>query len=139
MLIARVGLRARTVVIIGGVAATTALLGVFRSMLALVVVAILAGFVRGILTLLQATAVTERWGPAHYGHLTGVLSAPITVATAMSPWIGAALASWLGGYASMFLVLGAFGAAAAVISLAGVPGHPDADDVSDRSTTAPNG
>jgi MFS family permease len=104
--------------------------------LALVIVAVLAGFVRGILTLLQATAVTERWGPANYGHLTGVLSAPITVATAMSPWIGAALASWLGGYASMFLVLGAFGAMAAVISLAGIPAHHDETNASGTSRTS---
>jgi len=57
MLVARVGVRARTVVILAGVAATTALLG----------------------------------------------------------------ASWLGGYASMFVVLGAVSAAAAVIGLASIP------------------
>lgn len=126
-LVARFGIRARVASILAGVAVTTALLGIFSSVVPLIVVAILAGFVRGIMTLLQATAVTERWGHSHYGHLNGVLSAPITLATATSPWIGAALASWLGGYGLMFMALGAFGALAAVIGLASVPpvhAHP---------------
>jgi MFS family permease len=120
-LVRRLSVRTRTVVIIAGIAVTTALLGVFTSLTALVIVAVLAGFVRGIMTLLQATAVTDRWGPTHYGHLSGVLSAPVTLATAMGPWIGAALASLLGGYAPMFLVLGGLGALAAAISLASMP------------------
>jgi MFS family permease len=85
---------------------------------ALVVVAILSGVARGIKTLLQATAVTERWGPTHYGHLSGILSAPVTLATALGPWIGAVMASLLGGYASMFVALGVVGLVAAVISMA---------------------
>jgi MFS family permease len=109
------------VVILAAIAATTALLGVFTSLIALVIVAVLAGFARGILTLLQATAVTDRWGPTHYGHLSGVLSAPVTLTTAMGPWIGAALASLLGGYAPMFVLLGAVGVAATLISLAATP------------------
>ena len=44
--------------------------------------AMLAGAARGIFTLLQATAVTDRWGTAYYGRLNGVLSAPSTLATA---------------------------------------------------------
>jgi MFS family permease len=130
-LVRRVGVRTRTVVILAGIAVTTALLGVFTSLAALVIVAILAGFVRGILTLLQATAVTDRWGPTHYGHLSGVLSAPVTLTTALGPWIGAALASLLGGYAAMFLVLGAVGVLAALISLASVP-PPPVDDTPAR-------
>ncbi|CDO91627.1 integral membrane transporter [Mycobacterium lentiflavum] len=135
-LVARVGVRARIAVILAGVASTTALLGVFRSVAALIIVAVLAGFARGIMTLLQATAITERWGPAHYGHLNGLLSAPITVATAISPWIGSALASELGGYAPMFLALGAFGAAAVVISVTSVPARPPANDPLHLSTIA---
>ena len=109
-LVRRVGVRARTVLIFAGIAVTTALLGVFASVTALIIVAILAGFVRGIMTLLQATAVTERWGPTHYGHLSGILTAPISLTTALGPWIGATLASFLHGYAPMFLVLGVVGA-----------------------------
>jgi MFS family permease len=117
----RLGARSRTVIILATIAITTALLGVFTSLIALVAVAVLAGFARGILTLLQATAVTDRWGSTHYGHLNGVLAAPVTVATAAGPWIGAALATLLGGYGSMFLLLGGIAALAALISLASTP------------------
>ncbi|CAN5391897.1 MFS transporter [soil metagenome] len=120
-LVRRVGVKVRTVLIFAGIAVTTALLGVFTSMAALIAVAILAGFVRGIMTLLQATAVTERWGPTHYGHLSAILSAPISLTTALGPWIGAALASLLNGYAPMFLVLGGVGMLAALVGLASVP------------------
>ena len=73
---------------------------------------------RGIMTLLQATAVTERWGATHYGHLSGLLSAPIMITTALGPFVGAALASLLHGYAAMFLVLGGAAAVAAVLATA---------------------
>lgn len=42
-------------------------------------------------TLLQATAVTDRWDPPHYGHLSGLLGAPATIASALAPFAGAAL------------------------------------------------
>ncbi|MGC7272872.1 MFS transporter, partial [Mycobacteroides abscessus subsp. abscessus] len=80
-LVQRFGVVTRTVLIMGIVAVTTALLGLFTSLAALIGVAIVAGMVRGIMTLLQATAVTERWGTAHYGHLSGILSAPLMFTT----------------------------------------------------------
>ena len=55
-LVRRAGVVPRTVLIMAGVAATTALLGVFTAYAALVAVAIGAGVMRGIMTLLQATA-----------------------------------------------------------------------------------
>lgn len=117
-LVCRMAVVPRTAVVMAGVAVTTALLGMFSSYAVLLVVAIGAGVVRGIMTLLQATAVTERWGTAHYGHLSGLLSAPVMVATALGPFAGAALASLLGGYAAMFLVLGATAVIAAVLAMA---------------------
>lgn len=120
-LVRRVGVVPRTVVSMAGVAATTALLGVFTTYAALVAVAIGAGVMRGIMTLLQATAVTERWGSTHYGHLSGLLSAPVMIATAIGPFVGAALASLLGGYAAMFLALGAIAAAGALLAVATRP------------------
>lgn len=120
-LVRRVGVVPRTVVIMAGVAATTALLGVFTTYAALVAVAIGAGVMRGIMTLLQATAVTERWGSTHYGHLSGLLSAPVMIATAIGPFVGAALASLLGGYATMFVALGAIAGAGALLAAATRP------------------
>jgi MFS family permease len=93
---------------------------VFTSLVALVAAAIVAGMARGIMTLLQATAVTDRWGTTHYGHLSGVLLAPIMITTALGPFAGAALASLLNGYDAMFLVLG--GVAAVAAALAGATG-----------------
>lgn len=117
-LVQRVSVVPRTVAIMTAVAVTTALLGVSTSLVALVAMAAAAGVARGIMTLLQATAVTERWGATHYGHLSGILSAPVMISTALGPFVGAALASWLGGYAAMFLVLGVAGTVAAALALA---------------------
>ena len=69
----------------------------------------------------QATAVTERWGCTHYGHLSAYLNAPIMIATAIGPFVGAALASLLGGYAAMFVALGAIAAAGALLAVASRP------------------
>jgi MFS family permease len=117
-MVRRIGAVPRTVVVMAGVAATTALLGLFTSYLALVLVTVAAGMVRGVMTLLQATAVTERWGTTHYGRLSGWLSAPIMISTALGPFVGAALATILHGYAAMFLALGVIAVLAAVCGAA---------------------
>lgn len=131
-LVRRVRVVPRTVIIMACVAATTALLGLFASYAALVIVAVAAGTVRGIMTLLQATAVTERWGATHYGHLSGLVSAPVMIATALGPFVGAALASLLDGYSAMFVVLGVVGAVAAVLATATSPTSPGAPGTTAR-------
>ncbi|NVI87545.1 MFS transporter [Actinomadura sp. BRA 177] len=118
----RTTVRARTVWILSLVAATTAGLAVLPGPVALLtVIAVLAGAPRGITTLLQATAVTDRWGTAAYGSLSGILAAPITMATALAPWAGAALATTLGGYPSLFLLLTACAIVAAAVAPATTP------------------
>ncbi|WP_431966080.1 MFS transporter [Nocardia sp. bgisy134] len=119
--VARTSVRTRTIAIVSAIAATTALLGVFTTAAALVAAAIAAGMARGVFTLLQATAITDRWGAAHYGQLTGLLSAPLTITMALAPFAATALASALGGYSNAFLLLGALAAAAAVLSAATIP------------------
>ncbi|GAA3566104.1 MFS transporter [Microlunatus spumicola] len=118
----RLGVRARTLVVLATVALSTGLLGVLTWLPALVAVAVLAGMVRGIVTLLQATAVTDRWGAHHYGTLSGVLAAPLTFTTAVAPFLGAALAVALGSYAAMLAVMAAVGLGAAALSLGSLPG-----------------
>jgi MFS family permease len=76
------------------------------------------------LTLLQATAITERWGTTHYGQLAGLLSAPVTLATALAPGIGAVLATELHGYAAMFLIMSGVSILAACIGLGSIPSTP---------------
>ncbi|WP_181785262.1 MFS transporter [Streptomyces phytophilus] len=80
----------------------------------LATLAVAAGIVRGNLTLLQATAITDRWGTTHYGRLSGLLAAPTVTASALAPFAGTALAAPLGGYPNLFAALAAISAAAAL-------------------------
>ena len=123
----RFAVRARTTLTLAGVAVTTALLAVFTGVAELIIVAVLGGMVRGVLTLVHATAVTDRWGDSHYGQLSGVLSAPVALTAALAPWIGAVLAVVLGGYAAMFWVMAGVAAAAAILGLGSVPDPPLTD------------
>ncbi|MGW7051260.1 MFS transporter [Streptomyces sp. NPDC054887] len=87
----------------------------------LMALSVAAGMVRGNLTLLQATAVTDRWGTTHYGRLSGLLTAPASVAAALAPFAGAALAGRLHGYSVLFLALGAVSFAAAALAAGSSP------------------
>ena len=118
----RTGVRMRAVLILGALAVTTALLALLPGpAAALIAAAMLAGAARGVFTLLQATAVSDRWGAAHYGRLNGLFLAPATVATALAPWAGAALSEVLGGYPAVFVLLAGLAAAAAVLAVWTVP------------------
>lgn len=117
-LAARSSVVGRTVAILTACAVATGVLGGLPGpATVLVAAAMLAGMARGMFTLLQATAVSDRWGTSVYGRLTGLLSAPITAATAIAPWTGAALATSLGGYPELFAVLTASSLAAAGLAL----------------------
>lgn len=105
-LAARSTVMTRTLVILTATAVATALLGVVTGVTALIAVSIGAGLVRGIFTLVQATAITDRWGATHYGRLNGILSAPVVIVMALGPWAGTALSAWTGSFARAYLVLG---------------------------------
>lgn len=116
------GVRGRAVAIFGAVAATTVLLAVLPGPAwALVAGAMLAGAARGVFTLLQATALSDRWHPRAYGRLNGLLSAPVMLAVAVSPWAGSALAGPLGGYPAVFMLLAVASAVAAVLAFGTMP------------------
>lgn len=118
----RTGVTTRTTTLITAGSVTTAALALVPGPIPLLtVLAMLAGAVRGNFTLLQATAVTDRWGTRHYGRLTGVLSAPITLATGLAPFAGAALAGPLGGYPALFLALAAISLISATLALGAAP------------------
>lgn len=88
----RTSVTTRTVTLITLGGATTAALAVVPGPIPLLVLlAVLAGVVRGNLTLLQATAVTDRWGTTHYGRLSALLGAPAHITAALAPWACAAL------------------------------------------------
>ncbi|MGW6917902.1 MFS transporter [Kitasatospora sp. NPDC054939] len=118
----RLPVTARTTVLITAGGATTALLALIPGPIpVLAAVAVLAGTVRGNLTLLHATAVTDRWGTSAYGRLSALLGAPATVAGALAPWAVAALAPTLGGYPRLFALLAAVSAASALLGLFTTP------------------
>ena len=106
--------------------ATTVFLAVSAStfLLALLGSAI-AGVARGLFTLIQATAVTDRWGIVHFGRLNGILLAPVTLAAAVAPFGGAALAELSGGFQEAFLTLAALCAVATVLALRTRVASPD--------------
>lgn len=116
-LAARTTVTTRTAVLIALGATTTAALALVPGPIALLaLLSVLAGVVRGNLTLLHATAVTDRWGATHYGRLSALLAAPATLAAALAPWAGAALAGALGGYSGLFAALAGSSAVAAVLA-----------------------
>lgn len=118
---ARTTVRMRTVSVIAATGLSTAGLGLTSVATVLIGLAIGAGLVRGIFTLVQATAITDRWGREHYGRLGGIMSAPIVIAMALGPWAGSVLSMWSGSYAHAYLILGAVGVVAAAVGAASIP------------------
>lgn len=113
---------ARSAIILGGVAVGTGALAVApRSVGLLICCSMLVGLARGLYTLIQATAITDRWGSEAYGTLNGILSAPALTASAIAPFGGAALAELAGSYAHAFLVLAGVAALSAVLMLGATP------------------
>jgi MFS family permease len=112
----------RGVLVLAGVALATAALALAPPVPGLLIaLGMLLGLARGIYTLVQATAITDRWGPASYGTLNGILTAPALVAAAVAPFAGAVLAQLLGSYAHAFLVLAGVAGVAAVLMLGAAP------------------
>lgn len=89
----------------------------------LVALSMTAGIGRGVATLLQATAITDRWGPRAYGHLSGMLGLPVLLATALAPWAGTVLAEVTGGYATAFAILAVLAGLGTVLMIASTR-HP---------------
>jgi MFS family permease len=115
----RTGVRTRTVALIAAGGTSTLLLALTPGPAPLLItLVILAGAVRGNFTLLQATAVIDRWGTTAYGHLSGILAAPIAIAEALTPFAAATLVHPLGGYPQLFTVLAALSLTAAATALA---------------------
>jgi MFS family permease len=113
------GIRGRTVAIIASGAAVTLLLGLLPGPAALLVAAsVLAGAVRGVFTLTEATLIADYWGPDRYAAVNGVFNAPLTAAGAIASSIGAAIAAAVGSYPVLFVILAAAAAAGAAIAAA---------------------
>jgi MFS family permease len=111
---AHTGARGRTTAVIGAGAAVTLLLGLLPGPAALLVTAsVIAGAVRGVFTLTEATLVADQWGEHRYAVINGVFNAPLTAAGAVAPTVGAGIAALTGSYPAMFAVLAAVAAVGA--------------------------
>jgi MFS family permease len=102
----RISARARTVATLAAASGTTLALATVHDPVAVVcAVSFAAGIARGIFTLIQATAVSDRWGTHEYGARNGILSGGVLAASAFAPWAGTLLASVFGSFAAAFVVL----------------------------------
>ena len=71
----------------------------------LLAIGVAAGAARGAQTLVQGSAVADRWGTRNYGSINGVFAAPITAVAALGPSLGPIVANGVGGYETMALVM----------------------------------
>ncbi|UPK75376.1 MFS transporter [Nocardioidaceae bacterium SCSIO 66511] len=119
---ARTSATARGTIIFAAVAASTALLAILPGpYAALVIISMAVGVSRGAYTLIQATAISDRWGTTNFGRLNGVLTAPIMTAMAVAPFAGTLIAGLTGSQSRSFLVLASIAALASVLFLATAP------------------
>lgn len=126
---ARTSVTSRAVLVVAAVAVATAALALAPASAGLLVgIGVVLGLARGVYTLVQATAVTDRWGPSAYGTLNGILTAPALLASALAPFTGAALAAGLGSYTHAFLVLALVAGGAALLMLGATPRDAAGDD-----------
>ena len=118
-LVAASNVRARTLLVLAACAGGTVLLAAVPGpAMVLIALSVAVGATRGVHTLLQSTAVSDRWGVAHFGRLNGVLSAPLLLAAALAPWAGSALAEVLGSYAAVFAALAGIAVVAVLLAAA---------------------
>lgn len=129
----RVSLAARTATVLAMVTFSTAAFAILEGpLIALVLVSMVAGMARGVATLLQATAVTDRWGNRAYGYLSGMLSLPAQFIGALAPWIGALIANSLGSYAAAFGVFALIAVAASGFMMVSARGTASSHGIEPR-------
>jgi MFS family permease len=120
--VARLPVRPRTIAVVGAGALTTLALAASAGSFFLACTAsFAAGTARGMFTLIQATAVADRWGTRAVGARTAVLSGGVMAASAFAPWLGTLLAELTGGFPAAFVVLALLAAVAAVLIRATPP------------------
>jgi predicted MFS family arabinose efflux permease len=110
---------ARTCAVLAASALAVGLLALTSTLpAAALATAALAGVARGNFTLIQATAVSDRWGTRAFGTVNGIFLAPVTIATALAPGAAAMLTRWLGTPRNAFFLLAGLAAVGSVLALA---------------------
>ncbi|MCH6230014.1 MFS transporter [Microbacterium sp. CFH 31415] len=69
--------------------------------------AVITGALRGVHTLVQASAISDRWGHAQYGRLNGALALPVIALTALAPGAASAIAGAMGSYQALAFAMAA--------------------------------
>lgn len=77
----------------------------------------LIGAVRGLGTLIQANVVRELWPARFYGTLSGIIGAPITIASAIAPWFGTVVAQTVNSYQLAHLIFAGIVALGVVLAI----------------------
>jgi MFS family permease len=114
--------RGRDVAILSAAAVSIVVLALSPGMLLpAAAAAVFAGATRGAFTLVQATAVADRWGTQAFGTINALATTPAAIAIALSPAAGAALAEWSGSYTFAWLVLASLVAVGAVLMIGTAP------------------
>ncbi|ADD45019.1 MFS transporter [Stackebrandtia nassauensis] len=133
-LTARTSVRTRTVAVFVAAAVALAATALTTGQpVAVILAAIVFGATRGVFTLLEATAVSDRWGTDGFGTLYGIYSAPSTVAMAATPFAGAVLAAWFGGNQPLFLVMAAVLVAAGIAAIWTIPSRRESSAATESS------
>ncbi len=83
----------------------------------LLIVTVLAGIARGLVTLLLATAIPDRWGASRIGRRNGLLAAPVMMTAAAAPFVAAVILEWTSPTAVFLLLALVAGVAAALVPL----------------------
>jgi predicted MFS family arabinose efflux permease len=110
--------RTRTMAVMAAGAAGITALAVIPGPLPLLIAAtIAAGAVRGTYTLLQATAVSDRWGVHDFATLNALATTPATLTVAVAPATGALLADQTSSYTAAFSLLALVTLAGAVLAI----------------------
>ena len=141
ILAARLKTRGRMAAIIAASAVATLLIGLVPGpAVLLIATAVLAGMVRGMFTLTQATLVADYWGPDRYAVLNGVFNAPLVAAGAVAPGIGAGIAALAGSYPVLFVILASTSGSGAVLAATAPPPaiQPGSDAGSGDSAQTPS-
>ena len=127
------GAHTRTAVILAAGALTVAVLGGLTGPIAAeIAVAVCAGAARGAYTLIQATAVSDRWGTENYATLNGIAIAPATAMVAVAPAGAALLADGLQSYPYAYYLLAALVLVGAALALGSRVARPvDHQEVSE--------
>ena len=124
-LVLHTSVRTRTVaVLLAAAVSIAAIATVGDNAVIVVTVAVIFGAARGIFTLLEATAISDRWGTRNFGTLYGLYSAPSTIAMAATPWVGAIIATWLGGFHPLFYAMATVLLVAGIAAIATIPRRP---------------